>query len=239
MLIAQNLRKQYGERVVLDNVTIKVSKGEIVGLLGPNGAGKTTAFSIIAGLISGEGRISLNEKDITEFSMFKRAREGMSFLPQEHSVFRDLTVEENIVAILEHHFSSFSKIKERVEELIERFSLSGVRNQKASTLSGGEKRRLEIARAISFFPEFILLDEPFTGIDPIAVNDIQNLLLELKKEGFGILISDHNVLETLKVTDRAYILFSGKVLEEGNPEFLVESSTVKEKYLGENVKVIQ
>ncbi len=239
MLVGENLKKLYGDRLVLKGVTIEVKRGEIVGLLGPNGAGKTTAFSIIAGLIDGEGKVKIDEKDITELSMYERARVGISFLPQEHSIFRGLTVKENIISILEHHIKEMDKIAEKTENLIKQFELDVVKEQKASTLSGGEKRRLEIARAISFEPQYLLLDEPFTGIDPIAVSEIQRILIELKKRNLGILISDHNVFETLKVVDKAYILESGEILSYGDPSFVASDPKVKEKYLGRSFEVIQ
>jgi len=235
ILRAENLVKKYKQRTVVNNVSFNVSQGEIVGLLGPNGAGKTTSFYMIVGLIKpNEGRIFLEEEDITEDPMYRRAQKGIGYLAQEASVFRKLTVEDNILAILEMSNLSKEEQKDKLEELINEFSLHKVRKNRGDLLSGGERRRTEIARALAANPNFILLDEPFAGVDPIAVEEIQSIVAKLKHKNIGILITDHNVQETLSITDRAYLLFEGKILEQGVPEVLAENEMVRKVYLGSN-----
>lgn len=222
----------------MNEVSIEVNQGEIVGLLGPNGAGKTTSFYMIVGLIQPDkGKVYIDEEEITKKAMYKRAKMGIGYLPQENSVFRDLSVEDNIKAILE--FSDYSKKvqKLKLEELIDEFGLERVRKSKGKVLSGGERRRTEIARALAAEPKFILLDEPFAGIDPIAVEDIQEIVAKLKYKNIGILITDHNVQETLSITDRAYLLFEGKILKAGNAEELAADETVRRVYLGKNFEL--
>ena len=232
------LVKVYSGRRVVDGVDVFVQPGEVVGLLGPNGAGKTTTFYMTVGLVQpDEGTIILGDRDITDEPMFERAREGLTYLPQEASVFRKLTVSENIKAILEilpDYQGDRLKQKRRLEELIEELNLRKVRNSKAYSLSGGERRRVEIARALACSPKFMLLDEPFAGIDPIVVGDLQQLVIGLQKRGIGILITDHNVRETLGICNRAYILSDGKVLESGSPEVIADSEIAKKFYLGED-----
>ncbi|TDG37903.1 LPS export ABC transporter ATP-binding protein [Pedobacter changchengzhani] len=235
ILRAENLVKKYKQRTVVSDVSFNVSQGEIVGLLGPNGAGKTTSFYMIVGLIKpNEGRIFLDDKDITEDPMYRRAQKGIGYLAQEASVFRKLTVEDNILAILEMSNLSKEEQKDKLEELINEFSLHKVRKNRGDLLSGGERRRTEIARALAANPNFILLDEPFAGVDPIAVEEIQSIVARLKHKNIGILITDHNVQETLSITDRAYLLFEGKILEQGVPEVLAENEMVRKVYLGAN-----
>ena len=235
ILRAENLVKKYKQRTVVNNVSFNVSQGEIVGLLGPNGAGKTTSFYMIVGLIKpNEGRIYLEDEDITEDAMYRRAQKGIGYLAQEASVFRKLTVEDNILAILEMSSMSKEEQKDKLEELINEFSLHKVRKNRGDLLSGGERRRTEIARALAANPNFILLDEPFAGVDPIAVEEIQGIVAKLKHKNIGILITDHNVQETLSITDRAYLLFEGKILEQGVPEVLAENEMVRKVYLGSN-----
>ncbi|WP_421941137.1 LPS export ABC transporter ATP-binding protein [Pedobacter sp.] len=235
ILRAENLVKKYKQRTVVNDVSFNVSQGEIVGLLGPNGAGKTTSFYMIVGLIKpNEGRIFLEEENITEDAMYRRAQKGIGYLAQEASVFRKLTVEENILAILEMGNMSKEEQREKLEELINEFSLHKVRKNRGDLLSGGERRRTEIARALAANPNFILLDEPFAGVDPIAVEEIQSIVAKLKHKNIGILITDHNVQETLSITDRAYLLFEGKILEQGVPEVLAENEMVRKVYLGSN-----
>ena len=235
ILRAENLVKKYKQRTVVNDVSFNVSQGEIVGLLGPNGAGKTTSFYMIVGLIKpNEGRIFLEEEDITEDAMYRRAQKGIGYLAQEASVFRKLTVEDNILAILEMTKLSKEEQKHKLEELISEFSLHKVRKNRGDLLSGGERRRTEIARALAADPSFILLDEPFAGVDPIAVEEIQSIVAKLKHKNIGILITDHNVQETLSITDRAYLLFEGKILEQGVPEVLAENEMVRKVYLGSN-----
>ncbi len=232
-LCANNLNKSFGKKLVLHDVSYQVKKGEVVGLLGPNGAGKTTSFYMITGLISPDaGNISLDGVDITEQPMYKRARLGIAYLPQDSSIFRGLTVEENIMAVLEIREEDPVKRETKLEELLAEFSISHLRTSPSIALSGGERRRCEIARALASDPDFLLLDEPLTGIDPIAINDIRNLILHLKDRGLGILITDHNVRDTLDVVDRAYILYDGQVLKEGKPADIVDHDDVKEVYLG-------
>jgi lipopolysaccharide export system ATP-binding protein len=232
--------KQYRKRRVVNDVSVNVSQGEIVGLLGPNGAGKTTTFYMVVGLISpDEGNIYLNDEDITRLPMYKRAQKGIGYLPQEASVFRRLTVEDNIKAVLEMTKLSKAEQKDKLESLLEEFSLNRVRKNMGNVLSGGERRRTEIARALAVDPHFILLDEPFAGVDPIAVEDIQNIVSKLKAKNIGILITDHNVDETLGITDRAYLLFEGKLLKHGSPTELAEDEMVRRVYLGQNFKLKQ
>ena len=234
----EELVKIYKSRTVVNKASLEVHQGEIVGLLGPNGAGKTTSFYMIVGLIRpASGHIYLNDENITEFPMYKRAQMGISYLPQEASVFRDLTVEKNIMAILEFSKLSRAEQKDKLEELIDEFNLHKVRKNKGKNLSGGERRRTEIARCLASDPKFILLDEPFAGVDPIAVEDIQGIVAKLKKRNIGILITDHNVHETLAITDRAYILHEGTVLRTGTAEELAADDYVKTVYLGKNFEL--
>jgi lipopolysaccharide export system ATP-binding protein len=234
-LRAEHLIKTYKKRTVVNDVSFNVKQGEIVGLLGPNGAGKTTSFYMIVGLIKpNAGKIFLQDEDITQEPMYKRAQKGIGYLAQEASVFRKLTVEENILAILEMTALSKSEQKEKLEELIEEFSLTKVRKNQGDLLSGGERRRTEIARALAANPNFILLDEPFAGVDPIAVEEIQTIVYKLKKKNIGILITDHNVQETLSITDRAYLLFEGSILKSGTAEELAADEQVRRVYLGKN-----
>ncbi|NOR12879.1 MAG: LPS export ABC transporter ATP-binding protein [Candidatus Aminicenantes bacterium] len=234
-LEAVGLKKSYHKKKVVDDVSIRVKKGEIVGLLGPNGAGKTTSFSLILGLIPHDaGKVILDGEDITDLPMYMRARRGLCLLPQEPSAFRKLTVADNLTSILEMIGISPSRYNGRVKETLAEFGLDKLVGAKAYTLSGGERRRLEIARALITDPEYILLDEPFTGIDPLAILDLQEIILALKKKRIGLLITDHSVRETLKITDRAYIIDSGKILKEGTPQDLITSEEVRRSYLGED-----
>ena len=234
-LRAEHLIKTYKKRTVVNDVSFNVKQGEIVGLLGPNGAGKTTSFYMIVGLIKpNAGKIFLQDEDITQEPMYKRAQKGIGYLAQEASVFRKLNVEENILAILEMTALSKSEQKDKLEELIEEFSLTKVRKNQGDLLSGGERRRTEIARALAANPNFILLDEPFAGVDPIAVEEIQIIVSKLKKKNIGILITDHNVQETLSITDRAYLLFEGSILKSGTAEELAADEQVRRVYLGKN-----
>ena len=234
ILTAERLDKSFGARRVLRDVSVRISAGEVVGLLGPNGAGKTTTFYIIVGLLRSDGgRVMLNGVDVTDLPMYQRARAGISYLPQEPSVFRKLTVEQNILAILETLPISAEERQGRLWRLLEELSIAHLAKTKAYALSGGERRRLEITRALVISPAFMLLDEPFAGIDPIAVTDIQNIIRQLKERGIGVLITDHNVRETLGICDRAYILNEGSILEEGIPSHIAESRQAREIYLGE------
>ena len=235
-LYTEQLVKQYGKRTVVKGVDVEVNQGEIVGLLGPNGAGKTTTFYMIVGLIKpNSGRIFLDEKEITKLPIYKRARLGIGYLAQEESVFQKMSVEDNIKAILEFRKGLGRKDRNEIaEQLLEEFSLKHIRKSKGFQLSGGERRRTEIARALAIDPKFILLDEPFAGVDPIAVDDIQTIVMHLKNRNIGVLITDHNVHETLNITDRAYLLFEGRILFKGKPEELATNPIVKEKYLGSN-----
>jgi lipopolysaccharide export system ATP-binding protein len=235
-LAATDLCKTYGGRKVVDTVSVKVNGGEIVGLLGPNGAGKTTTFYMCVGLIGADcGQISLNGEDLTREPMFSRARKGLSYLPQEPSVFRKLSVEENILSILETmDFPSTAEREARLKELLAELGLTRLAPNIASSLSGGERRRVEITRALARAPYFLLLDEPFAGIDPIAINDIQGIVAKLREKGMGILITDHNVRETLGICDRAYIMVDGKILEEGVPEKIAKSEKARRYYLGDD-----
>lgn len=232
VLRTEGLVKRYGKRTVVNDVSINVRQGEIVGLLGPNGAGKTTSFYMTTGLIvPNAGHIYLDDKDITGFPVYKRARAGIGYLPQEASVFRKLSVEDNILAVLEMTKLSRAEQREKLESLIKEFRLEKVRKNTGDRLSGGERRRTEIARCLAIDPKFIMLDEPFAGVDPIAVEDIQHIVWQLKYRNIGILITDHNVQETLSITDRAYLLFEGRILFQGTPEELAENKIVREKYL--------
>ena len=233
VLRTENLVKKYGKRTVVNNVSFDVKQGEIVGLLGPNGAGKTTSFYMTTGLVvPNDGRIFLNDDEITKYPVYKRARAGIGYLAQEASVFRKMTVEDNIASVLELTGKPKEYQKEKLESLIEEFRLQKVRKNLGDRLSGGERRRTEIARCLAIDPKFIMLDEPFAGVDPIAVEDIQYIVWKLKDKNIGILITDHNVQETLSITDRAYLLFEGRILFEGTPEELSSNSVVREKYLG-------
>lgn len=237
-LHSQGLVKRYRKRTVVDDVSINVQQGEIVGLLGPNGAGKTTTFYMMVGLITpNAGKIYLNEENITRTPMYKRARKGIGYLAQEASVFRNLTVRQNLESVLQ--FLSYTKkeIKERCDRLIEEFTLQKVEHNKGYSLSGGERRRTEIARALVTNPKFILLDEPFAGVDPIAVEDIQEIVSKLRHQNIGILITDHNVHETLAITDRAYLMFEGKILMEGDADTLANDEKARKLYLGETFKL--
>jgi lipopolysaccharide export system ATP-binding protein len=234
----ENIVKKYGKRIVVDHVNISVEQGEIVGLLGPNGAGKTTSFYIIVGLIRPlEGRVFLDNLNITGMPMYKRVQHGIGYLPQEASVFRHLSVEDNIAAILEFTKLSKGEQKDKLEHLLTDFGLQNVRKSLGIQLSGGERRRTEIARALATDPKFILLDEPFAGIDPIAVEDIQRIVAKLKEKNIGVLITDHNVHETLSITDRAYMLFDGKIFASGTTQELSEDPIIREKYLGADFKL--
>lgn len=238
ILRAENIRKRYGKREVVKGVSFDVKQGEIVGLLGPNGAGKTTSFYMIVGLIKpNEGKVFLDDKEITASPMYKRAQMGIGYLPQEVSVFRKLSVEDNISAILEMMPLSKAEQSARLEELLDEFSLNHVRKNLGHNLSGGEKRRTEIARALASNPSFILLDEPFAGVDPIAVEDIQSIVSKLKEKNIGILITDHNVQETLSITDRAYLLFEGSILKAGTAEDLANDEQVRRVYLGKHFEL--
>jgi len=233
-LATHNLVKAYSKRIVVDHVSIDVNRGEVVGLLGPNGAGKTTTFNMVVGLIRPlEGRITIDGEDITKLPMYKRARKGIGYLSQEPSIFRKLTVEENLMAVLETLDLSPAKRKDRLDQLLEEFSISHLAEQKAYSLSGGEKRRTEIARSLVTSPKFILLDEPFSGIDPIAVIDIQEIVSRLRSFGLGVLVTDHSVRETLEITDRAYLIADGKILMSGTAEELLASERARELYFGD------
>jgi lipopolysaccharide export system ATP-binding protein len=238
LLHCKDLVKKYGSRTVVKGVSIEVRQGEIVGLLGPNGAGKTTTFYMLVGLIkANSGQIYLDEKNITKEPMFRRAQNGLGYLAQEASVFRKLSVEDNLLAVMETKNKSADERHERLEQLIEEFGLQKVRKSMGIQLSGGERRRCEIARCLAIDPKFILLDEPFAGVDPIAVEDIQTIVSKLKDKNIGIIITDHNVHETLAITDRAYMLFDGTILESGTAEELAENPEVRRKYLGQNFEL--
>ena len=233
-----DIGKTYKGRDVVKGVTVEVNQGEIVGLLGPNGAGKTTSFYMIVGLVKPDkGKVFLDDTDITSYPMYRRAQMGIGYLPQEVSVFRKLSVEDNIMAILEMTDLSKKEREDRLEQLLNEFSLNHVRKNLGNRLSGGEKRRTEIARALATDPKFVLLDEPFAGVDPIAVEDIQSIVWELKKRNIGILITDHNVQETLSITDRAYLLFEGAILKAGTASELAEDEQVRKVYLGQNFEL--
>ena len=238
ILRTENLVKKYRSRTVVNNVSVEVRQGEIVGLLGPNGAGKTTSFYMIVGLIKPfSGKVFLEETEITDMPMYKRAQQGIGYLAQEASVFRHLSVDDNIAAVLEFTSLNKSEQKERLESLLSEFGLNHVRKSKGIQLSGGERRRTEIARALAVDPRFILLDEPFAGVDPIAVEDIQQIVSKLREKNIGILITDHNVHETLSITDRAYLLFEGSVLKSGSAEELAADEQVRNVYLGKNFEL--
>ncbi len=237
-LQVKNLGKSYGSKTVIRDVSLEIRQGEVVGLLGPNGAGKTTCFYMIVGLVDvGFGNIFIDEVDITRLPMYQRARLGISYLPHEASIFRGMNVEENIMAVLEISQANEVKRKEMLEKLLEEFSITHIRKSSALALSGGERRRVEIARALATNPSFILLDEPFAGVDPIAVNDIRQMVMHLKDRGIGVLITDHNVRETLSIVDRAYIIYDGKVLTSGTKEEIVENKDVRRVYLGDDFAI--
>ena len=237
-IIASNLKKIYNGKEVVKDISLEVNQGEIVGLLGPNGAGKTTSFYMIVGLVRPNfGTVMFNNKDITSYPMYKRAQMGIGYLPQEVSVFRNLTVENNIMAILELSIKDKNVRKERLEELLDEFGLTEHKKTMGQSLSGGQKRRVEIARALASDPKFILLDEPFAGVDPVAVEDIQNIISKLKQKNIGVLITDHNVQETLSIVDRAYLLFEGSILKSGTAETLAKDEQVKKVYLGQNFEL--
>ncbi|HNP48196.1 MAG TPA: LPS export ABC transporter ATP-binding protein [Bacteroidia bacterium] len=238
LLRSENLIKRYKQRTVVDNVSIQVRQGEIVGLLGPNGAGKTTSFYMIVGLIKpNEGKIYLDDQEITNLPMYKRSQLGIGYLAQEASVFRKLSVEDNIKAVLEMTKLSKAEQTDKLESLLQEFGLNRIRKNRGDLLSGGERRRTEIARALAVDPKFILLDEPFAGVDPIAVEDIQSIVSLLKHRNIGVLITDHNVHETLTITDRAYLLFEGKILKAGTAEELAADEQVRKVYLGQNFEL--
>ena len=235
VLRTEELVKKYGKRTVVNNVSFDVKQGEIVGLLGPNGAGKTTSFYMTVGLVTpNEGRIFMDDLDITNYPVYKRAQTGIAYLAQEASVFRQMSVEDNIMSVLEMTNKPLEYQKDKFESLIAEFRLEKVRKNKGNQLSGGERRRTEIARCLAIDPKFIMLDEPFAGVDPIAVEDIQKIVWDLKKKNIGILITDHNVQETLSITSRAYLLFEGRILFQGTPEELSQNEIVRQKYLGSN-----
>lgn len=237
-ITAKNLVKKYKGRSIVKEVSLEVNSGEIVGLLGPNGAGKTTCFYSIVGLVAlDQGNVFLDSKDITKYPLYMRARMGVGYLPQEASIFRDLSVEDNIMTVLEMQKESKVERKKKVEELLEDFSIKHIRKNLGRVLSGGERRRTEMARSLAMDPKFILLDEPFAGVDPIAVEDMQNLVLSLKKRNIGVLITDHNVQETLSIIDRAYLMYEGKVLKSGTSEDLSKDEIVKRVYLGEKFEL--
>jgi lipopolysaccharide export system ATP-binding protein len=231
---SQGLVKIFGKKKVVDNISIEVKKGEIVGLLGPNGAGKTTTFYMLVGIYKPDaGSVFFNRENITDFPMYVRARKGITYLPQETSIFRKLTVEENVMAVLETLPITRAEMQERLDENLRELNIAHIAKRKAYLLSGGERRRVEITRALVTSPQFILFDEPFTGVDPIAVQDIQNIIIRLSAKGIGVLISDHNVRETLNICKRAYIIYEGRVLEQGEPEKIVKSSSARAIYLGD------
>ena len=237
-LIGEDLVKVYGSRTVVDSVSLKVEQGEIVGLLGPNGAGKTTTFYIITGMIRpNSGKVRFGQTPITRLPMYKRARYGIAYLPQEASIFRKLTVRENLTAIMQMIGMSKNEQKKKSDQLLSELNITHIANSLGYNLSGGERRRTEIARTLVTNPKFILLDEPFAGVDPIAVEDIQNIVHSLKNKEIGVLITDHNVHETLSITDRAYLLFEGKILKEGTADILASDEQVRKLYLGENFKL--
>jgi lipopolysaccharide export system ATP-binding protein len=237
-LSAKNLSKSYGKKVVIRDISLDIAQGEVVGLLGPNGAGKTTCFYMIVGLIeAGSGNIFIDQLDITNMPMYQRARLGIGYLPQEASIFRGMNVEDNIYSILQIAEDNEKKRRQKLEELLEEFSITHIRKSHALALSGGERRRVEIARALATNPSFILLDEPFAGVDPIAVNDIRVMVGHLKNRGIGVLITDHNVRETLSIVDRAYIVYDGMILTSGSKDAIVENEQVRKVYLGEDFRI--
>lgn len=237
-LLIQNLRKSYKKKVVIRDVTMKLDRGEVIALLGPNGSGKTTSFYAIAGLVYPEaGSVTIDGRVVTNLPMYRRAKLGIGYLPQEMSIFRGMSVEDNIASILDISLKNRQKRRERLEELLSEFSIEHLRGAPALALSGGERRRVEIARCLAADPKYLLLDEPFAGVDPISVGDIRHLVADLKKRGIGVLITDHNVRETLEIVDRAYILHDGQVLMSGTPEEVVENENVRRVYLGDNFKI--
>ncbi len=237
-LFARELTKQFGGRRVVDNVSVRISPGEVIGLLGPNGAGKTTSFHMILGLISpNRGQVLLDGRNITDLPMYLRARRGIGYLPQEASIFRKMTVEENLLSVLEMHGKSSEESRSRTDALLREFGLTHVMRTQGFALSGGERRRAEIARALASDPRYMLLDEPFAGIDPIAVADLQRFVVRLKEKGLGVLITDHNVRETLQITDRAYIISQGRIFRYGTPSELASDAEVRKVYLGENFRL--
>lgn len=237
-LRAEDLQKMYGKKEVVQSVSVELKKGEIVGLLGPNGAGKTTTFYMLTGMIKPtSGKVFLKGEEVTKSPMYKRARNGLGYLPQEASVFRKLSVEDNIMAILETVEKNKKKRKEKLEQFLEELKITHIRKSMGYSLSGGERRRVEITRSLVTNPDFILLDEPFAGVDPVTIESIQNIVKSLKDRGIGVLITDHNVYETLKITDRAYILFGGKIMIQGTSEFLANDPLARKMYLGENFKL--
>ncbi len=236
-LEAKNLKKSFKNILIIKGVSLYVKTGEVVGLLGPNGAGKTTTFYLICGLLTpDEGRVDLDEKDITKYPLHKKARLGIGYLPQESSIFRDLSVEDNLYLVAEEYYDKETQ-KKKVEDLLEKFNIEPIRKRKGINLSGGERRRVEIARALVPNPKFLFLDEPFAGVDPVNVNEIKELVSLLSKEGIGVIITDHNVRETLSICDRAYVLKDGKILTEGNAEHIVSHSEVRKYYLGEDFRL--
>jgi len=237
-LSVDNLRKSYKKRVVIRDVSLQLQQGEVVALLGPNGSGKTTTFYAIAGLVYPEGgTVSIDGRDVSSLPMYRRAKLGIGYLPQEMSIFRGMSVEDNIMSILDISQPSRRKRRERLEELLSEFSIEHLRRAPALALSGGERRRVEIARCLAAHPKYLLLDEPFAGVDPISVGDIRHLVADLKKRGIGVLITDHNVRETLEIVDRAYILHDGKVLMSGSPDEVVSNENVRRVYLGDNFRI--
>jgi lipopolysaccharide export system ATP-binding protein len=237
-LVVEHLRKSYRRRLVIRDVSLRLARGEVVALLGPNGSGKTTSFYCIAGLITPDGgSVTIDGQDVTQFPMYRRARAGIGYLPQEMSIFRGLSVEDNILAILEVVERDRSRRHERLEELLSEFSIAHLRRAPALSLSGGERRRAEIARCLASNPRYVLLDEPFAGVDPIAVGDIRHLVQDLKTRGIGVLITDHNVRETLEIVDRAYILHDGTIIKSGAPDEVVRDETVRRVYLGQSFRI--
>lgn len=234
-LEAVNITKQYNQRKVVNNVSFKIEKGEIIGLLGPNGAGKTTSFYILVGLIKHlDGQVLLNSQDISNYPMYKRARKGISYLAQEPSIFRKMTVEDNILCVLEYLNNNSQQNKKKLNQLLKEFGLTKIRKNRGDLLSGGERRRVEIARCIAVNPSFVLLDEPFAGVDPIAIQELKQMIFQLKEKNIGVLITDHNVRETLSITDRSYLLYDGKILKAGSSNELANDDQVKKLYLGKN-----
>ena len=234
-LEAVNITKQYNQRKVVNNVSLKIEKGEIIGLLGPNGAGKTTSFYILVGLIKHlDGQVLLNGQDISNYPMYKRARKGISYLAQEPSIFRKMTVEDNILCVLEYLNNNSQQNQKKLNQLLKEFGLIKIRKNRGDLLSGGERRRVEIARCIAVNPSFVLLDEPFAGVDPIAIQELKQMIFQLKEKNIGVLITDHNVRETLSITDRSYLLYDGKILKAGSSNELANDDQVKKLYLGKN-----
>ena len=234
-LEAVNITKQYNQRKVVNNVSLKIEKGEIIGLLGPNGAGKTTSFYILVGLIKHlDGQVLLNSQDISNYPMYKRARKGISYLAQEPSIFRKMTVEDNILCVLEYLNNNSQQNQKKLNQLLKEFGLTKIRKNRGDLLSGGERRRVEIARCIAVNPSFVLLDEPFAGVDPIAIQELKQMIFQLKEKNIGVLITDHNVRETLSITDRSYLLYDGKILKAGSSNELANDDQVKKLYLGKN-----